>query len=261
MSPKRGSLTAVGIGIRAPAQATFEASSAIARADRVFTIVADSVAEYWIRSLNPNTEPLTRLYALDKPRSETYREMVERIVESVRAGLVVCAVSYGHPGVFAYPLHESIRILRGEGFSAEMLAGVSADACLFADLGIDPASAGCRSYDATDFLVHRRTGDAASGLILWQIGSIAEPGVRNSDAAWNLEGLRVLVERLLETYRPEHEAIVYEAARFPLCDSIVVRTPLAGLADAPVSALSTLYVPPMTKPRADAAMARRLGIL
>jgi uncharacterized protein YabN with tetrapyrrole methylase and pyrophosphatase domain len=261
MTPQRGSLTAVGIGIRAPAQATFEASAAITRADRVFTIVADPVAEYWIRSLNQNTELLSRFYSLDKPRSQTYREMVERIVETVRANLDVCAVSYGHPGVFAYPLHESIRILRAQGFRAEMLAGVSADACLFADLGIDPATAGCRSYDATDFLVHRRPADAATGLILWQIGSIAEPGVRDSDVAWNLEGLRVLTERLLETYRPDHEVVVYEAARFSLCDSIVVRTSLGGLPDAPVSVLSTLYVPPMTKPRADAAMARRLGIL
>jgi precorrin-6B methylase 1 len=261
MTAKRGSLTVIGIGIRAPAQATLEASAAIARAERVFSIVADPVAEYWIRSLNSNTEPLTRLYAVGKPRLQTYREMVERIVESVRAGFQVCAVSYGHPGVYAYPLHESIRRLRAEGFKAEMLPGISADACLFAELGIDPADAGCRSYEATDFLVLSRSPDTASGLLLWQIGSIAEAGVREMDEAWNLHGLSVLTERLLQAYRPEHEVIVYEASRYPLCDSTVVRTPLVDLPQARVTALSTLYVPPMTKARPDATMARRLGII
>jgi hypothetical protein len=35
-----------------------------------------------------------------------------------------------------------------------MLPAISAEDCLFADLGVDPADHGCPSYEATDFLVH-----------------------------------------------------------------------------------------------------------
>jgi uncharacterized protein YabN with tetrapyrrole methylase and pyrophosphatase domain len=261
MRGARGSLTAVGIGIRAPAQATLEASAAIEHADKVFCIVADPLAEYWVRKLNQNAESFGPLYAVGKPRMETYREMVERITDTVRSDLRTCAVCYGHPGVFAYPLHESIRILRGEGYEARMLAGISAEDCLFADLGIDPAVSGCRTYEATEFLVHKRHHDPTTGLTLWQIGSIAETSYCDSDSAWNPEGLAVLTERLLEAYRPEHEVFVYEAARLPFCDPTIARVQLRDLPTTPMGLLSTLYVPPMEKPKVDKATARRLGML
>jgi len=261
VSVQGGSLVAVGIGIRAPAQATLEVSAQIERAEKVFSVVADPLAAYWIRKLNAKTESLGTLYAVGKPRKQTYREMVERITGAVCDGLRVCAVAYGHPGIFAYPLHESIRILREMGYAASMLPGISAQDCFFADAGIDPAAGGCRSYEATDFLVYRRATDTTTGLLLWQIGSIAESSVRNSDDAWNRDGLLVLAQRLSEDYRPNHEVIVYEAARLPLCDSTVIRVPLERLAEAPVTALSTLYVPPMTNPKIDRVTARRLGLV
>jgi uncharacterized protein YabN with tetrapyrrole methylase and pyrophosphatase domain len=260
MRAPKGSLCAVGIGIRAPAQTTLEASARIQGADKVYTILADPLAECWIRQLNRNTESLGVLYAPNKPLRETYREMVERIVGAVQANLQVCAASYGHPGVFAYPLHEAVRRLRLDGFSTEMLAGVSAEDCLFAELGVDPAVAGRSSYEATDFLIRRRPADPSSALILWQIGAIAQTCPKTDRSAWNPAGIAVLTETLLETYRRDHEVIVYESARFPICDSIIAHMALENLPAAEVTALSTLYVPPMTNLQVDEAMMRRLGI-
>ena len=54
--------------------------------------------------------------------------------------------------VFVQPSHESIAIARLEGFSARMLPGISAEDCLFADIGLDPGKDGCQSFEATDFL-------------------------------------------------------------------------------------------------------------
>jgi uncharacterized protein YabN with tetrapyrrole methylase and pyrophosphatase domain len=260
MERRGGSLSAVGIGIRAPAQTTLEASSRIERADKVFSLVADPIAEFWIQSLNANTESLGPLYAVGKPRRETYAEMVKRILDAVRADLRVCAVSYGHPGVAAYPLHESVRRARAEGFPAEMLAGVSAEDCLFADLGVDPVAGGCCSYEATDFLVHGRTFDPAGNLVLWQVGVIAEPGFKREDRAWNPAGVAVLTEKLLEVYPRDHEVVVYEAPRLPVCDAIVERVPLARLPRAHVTPMSTLFVPPMMKAEVDETIVRRLRI-
>ncbi len=259
MTP-RGSLVVVGIGIRSPAQATFEAASRIKSADKVFILVPDPVAHYWVRTLNAKAESLAHLYGEGKDRRDTYREIVERITDAVREGLGVCAVTYGHPGFAAFPFHESIRQLRAEGYPTEMLAGISAADCLFAELGVDPINAGCLSYEATDFLLRRRPVDPASNLILLQIGVIAESAYKQQREAWNRNGLAALMERLLEVYAPDHEVVVYEASSILVCEPIIERVPLGSLADARVTAMSTLFVPPMTKAPLDEAMARRLAV-
>jgi len=254
----RGSLCAVGIGIRAPLQTTNETTARIERADKVFSLVADPVAERWLTNLNPTTESLGTLYRPGVERRTTYTQMVRCILDAVRRALRVCAVSYGHPGVAAYPLHESVRQARAEGFAAEMLAAVSSEDCLFADLGIDPIHGGCRSYEATDFLVFARAADPASNLILWQIGAIGELSYRPHGDVWNPHGLSVLTEVLLETYPPDHEVVVYEAARFAACAPKIERLELRNLRRAAATPLSTLFVPPYVRALADPAMVRRL---
>ena len=255
-----GSLTVVGIGIRSPAQATFEAASRIEHADKVFSLVTDPLAQYWVRSLNRTTESLGVHYAVGKDRTDTYHEMVERIIAAVREGLRVCAVSYGHPGVAAFPFHESMRILAAEGFDVEMLPGVSAEDALFADVGIDPTAGGCLSYEATDFLLRKRLIDPACNVVFWQIGVIAERGYKLERHAWNRDGLRALAERLLEVYPGDHEVVVYETSPTVACVPAIQRVRLEDLAQARVGAMATLFVPPMYAVPIDAAMVRRLAI-
>ena len=106
--------------------------------------------------------------------------MAEAILEPVRAGKRVCAAFYGHPGVFVLPSHEAIARARAEGFDATMLPGVSAEDCLVADLGVDPARNGLQSYEAGDFLRRRPAIEPTTALVLWQIGVV---GARTHSAS------------------------------------------------------------------------------
>src|SRR5205085_11822477 len=134
---KKGSLVIVGTGIRTVGHLTTEAIAWMKAADKLLYVVADPIAEDVIKRFNPDgAESLSELYDDGKPRMDTYDEMVERILSCVRNGLRTCVAFYGHPGVFVYPSHESIRRARSEGFSAKMLPGISAEDCLFADMGI-----------------------------------------------------------------------------------------------------------------------------
>ena len=139
-----------------------------------------------------------------------------------------------------------------------MLPGISALDCLFADLGLDPGEVGCQEHEATDFLLRRRRFDPCSGLVLWQIGVVGVADFRE-EALWSREGLGILAECLLETYPSEHEVIVYEATTLPMLPSKILRMPLAALAAADVTAISTLYVPPLPDRETDMLMLRRLG--
>lgn len=229
------------------------------QADKLLFLVADPATDYWIRKLNDSAESLESYYGERKDRLTTYTEMIERILTCVREGGRVCVAFYGHPGVFVYPAHESVKRAHREGLAAKMLPGVSAEDCLFADLGVDPGRLGCQSFEATDFLVHNRRFDPNVPLILWQIAVIGEMGYR-TDRPYNRTGIEVLVSVLQVDYPPDHEVIVYEASQYPICDPVMKRLALAKLPDAPVSGISTLYVPPKSKSPVDRGMLQRLGI-
>src|SRR5262245_20782903 len=149
-------LVAIGTGIRSVGQFSTEAIAWLKKADKVLYVVRDPVAEEVITTLNPKgAESLSYLYSENKEVMQTYREMIEVVLDNVRSGSRFCFAVYGHHGVLVYPTHESIRRARAEGYKARMLPAISAEDCLFADLGIDPV-VGCQSFEATDFLMNVR---------------------------------------------------------------------------------------------------------
>ena len=255
---RRGSLVVVGTGYMVGGQMTAEARAHIERAERFFHLVGDPVTRQWIASLNSRAESLADSYAPGKQRMDTYNEMVERMLAPVRRGEAVCAAFYGHPGVGAIPGHEAIRQARLEGYAARMLPAVSAEDCLFADLGFDPLREGCQSFEATRFLVRRHRPDTRVALILWQIGVIGH-ATYSEKPLWNRDGVAVLAEVLSAWYPPGHECVVYEAAMLPVCEPVILRVPLAELPAAAVTTASTLYVPPTGEAAVDPEMALRLA--
>src|SRR3546814_10842660 len=118
-----------------------------------------------IQGLRPDAINLGRHYAPGKDRRQTYREIDEAIMAQVRAGKQVCAVFFGHPGAFADVPHRVVRKAREEGIPARMEPGISAEACLYTDLNLDPGQRGLQSMEATHFLVPNRT-PYPSGLVL-----------------------------------------------------------------------------------------------
>ncbi len=53
------------------------------------------------------------------------------ILSSVRKGLYVVGIFYGHPGIFVNPSRRALTIARQEGYQALMLPAVSSIDCLF----------------------------------------------------------------------------------------------------------------------------------
>jgi hypothetical protein len=213
------------------------------RAEKLFYSVPNPASEAWIRRLNPSATSLQDCYVEGRPREKTYKEMADRIVTEVRAGQHVCAAFYGHPGVFVDPAHAAIRRLRRDGFPARMLPGISAQDCLFADLGVDPAESGFQSFEATDFLACHRKFDPSSGLILWQVGVLGEPSIRNGEPC-RQDRVGVLAATLRRHYPARHPVVLYEAAQFPLCRPRIKRVRLMRLPEVPIFTTTTLYIPP-----------------
>jgi uncharacterized protein YabN with tetrapyrrole methylase and pyrophosphatase domain len=183
--------------------------------------------------------------------------MVDEIMRWVHKGFDVCVAFYGHPGVLADPAHAAIRRARGEGFPARMLPGVSAEDGLFADLGVDPGD-GCQSYEATDFLLSPPTFDHRVSLILWQVAGV---GMRTGGVEPDRGGLRLLAQHLERRYGPDHQVVLYESSPYPIGEASIDRMRLCELGEADVTAMATLFVPPLRGRTLDRAAARALGVV
>lgn len=207
----------------------------------MFYLVGEPVTALRLEALNPSARSVDYLYAADKDRRHTYDEMADVFVAPALRGARVCAVLYGHPGVFGLPAHLAVERARAAGISARMLPAISALDCLFADLGIDPGSTGLHCYEATHFLRRRPAVDEDATLVLLQPGMIGEVGGEPTPAVTGL--FRQLVEQLSDLYGEAREAVLYTASPYPAARSTVYRFPL-GEAEVPVpDPTATLCIP------------------
>lgn len=255
---KKGKLTVVGTGIKLGEQITQEALYSISKADIVYAVVADAATLHWLERLNKNTHTLTHFYDKDKHRINTYNDMSDTIVNSVIEGKDTCAVFYGHPGIFVYPSHSAVKKLKELGYEATMQPGVSADACLFADIGIDPAKDGCQSYEATDFLLFKRKIDPTVACVMWQVGVVGEfkaQGTESSDFRF-----QILIDELEKYYPSSHRVTLYESTQFNIFESKIETMALEELRKSEVSRLSTLFIPPSEEKCIDKEMVSKLNI-
>jgi diguanylate cyclase len=237
-------LVVVGTGIQLGRHLSQRCLSEILEADVVFGLT-DAPAFANLLELRPDAIDLRRFYAEGKDRRQTYREMDDEIMGAVRSRRRVCAVFYGHPGVFADVPHMVVRKAREEGFRARMEPGISSEACLYADLGLDPGRHGVQSIEATQFLVEDRQIDNRSLVLLWQVALTGDLACSRFHA--EPAELQKLVDRLLLDYPGDHEVILYEASHFSVEPFRAERLALHDLPQARYQEYTMLAIPPRTE--------------
>jgi uncharacterized protein YabN with tetrapyrrole methylase and pyrophosphatase domain len=254
-----GSIVCVGTGMMLGAHISPRSRSYIEHADVVFAAVSDPVVELWLQEMHVDVRSLQPYYDEGKSRHETYREMIEAMMHEVRSGKRVCGAFYGHPGVFAFAPHKVIEQARAEGFQAHMEPGISAEDCLYADLGIDPGRLGCQHFEASQFMFYRRQIDPSAYLVLWQVGIAGDRSFKRyaTEPAYRT----LLIELLAEHYPLNHEVIVYEAATLPISAPRMQKLALSELANASLYLQSTLVLPPSQAMQRNESMLARIEAL
>jgi uroporphyrin-III C-methyltransferase len=238
----------VGSGILTAAHLTQETISRISSAEIVYALVPDALGMSTINKLNSKIVNLADYYfdpnskRNGNNRLEAYEKMVEVVLDSVRSNLRVVCIFYGHPGIFVYPAHKMIEQARSEHYQAKMIPAISAEDCLFSDLGIDPGSTGCVSYEASQYLFFNHPVNPFATMILWQIGVVGDEFLTRLSPATH--GLKMLVERLTKDYPEDHKVILYEASTLPIMQHRQEEISIGELINAQVSTITTLVVPP-----------------
>lgn len=241
----QGSFSAVSMGILLAGHVTVRAKNAIESADIVYCLAPSPFSEKWLTTLNKNCVSLQPHYEEGKHRMESYEGMVNEMLSSVRNGLKVCGAFYGHAGVFSWVPHQTVKVARAEGYYANMEPGISAEACLYSDLGIDPGDYGIQSYEASQFLFFDHPPNPASYLLLWQVALAGESTAKtfHSDA----DKIDILVNYLRKWYPENHEVILYEAAFLPIEEVRKEKVTLGELAKSELELHTTLVIPPAKK--------------
>ena len=262
-SPKKGRLICVGTGMRMAGQVTPLAQSYLETADVVVSAVPNIFTRKWIQGFAKEFICILDHYddcdVEGKSRRDTYRRMADTILEQVRAGKTVCAAFYGHPGIFACISHIAIKDARAEGYSAEMLPGISAEDCLVADLGIDPGRTGMQSMETTQFMIYERRIDPTAMFVLWQpalAGELSLKRVETTEAR-----LQILVDKLARDYPLDHTVILYEAATSPLERTRIDEIPLRDLPGSAMNTATTLVIPAAYPLKRDETIIAQLNAL
>lgn len=258
VSEREGELACIGLGITLGGQLTALARNQLAQADQVFLHGNSQLVLDYLLTINSQVVDLQPLYGADRSRRDSYEAMIALVEQAVMAGQRVCWACYGHPSVASWPPGEAVRRLRAAGYRATLHAGISADACLYADLNIDPLAQGCMHLDASQFLYTRRQLDVAAYLVLWQVSIVGDFTLRRLDS--DLHSLELLVASLCRWYPPDHQVILYEAAEVALWPHRADYLALADLPGAELSQATTLVLPPLRTSPPDPAALDALGV-
>ncbi|MFC4765434.1 SAM-dependent methyltransferase [Dyella koreensis] len=256
---RRGSIACVGMGMTLGSHLTPLARSHIEQADVIFAGLSDGVVEMWLQRMHHDVRSLQPYYQEGKSRLKTYKQWVNLMMTEVRAGKRVCGVFYGHPGIFAWSPHKVIEVARAEGFAAHMEPGISAEDCLYADLGIDPGRYGCQHFEATQLLLYKRRIDPTGYLVLWQVGLVGDLSMTRFQTGSAYR--QVLVDQLSQDYSLDHEVIIYRGATLPIEKPRIRRVALRDLPHVPLTSEESVVLPPAESLIPNHAMQERLAAL
>jgi hypothetical protein len=140
-----------------------------------------------------------------------------------------------------------------------MEPGISAEDCLYADLGIDPGRHGCQHYEASQLLFYETRINPCACLVLWQVGLVGDRTLKRFSTG--PEYRQVLVDRLSRDYPLDHEVIVYRGATLPIQQPRIRRMALRDVSAAEISGVETVILPPASPLRPNREFRARLAAL
>ncbi|WP_397471111.1 SAM-dependent methyltransferase [Rheinheimera sp.] len=238
-------LVFVDIGIKCGAHISPRGRSYIELADLVFVLVPDNITEEFIGQMNANVRSLMSCFQQGRSHLLSCQEIVATILTEVKIGKKVVIAFSDHPRTLPWISHNAVKKALKLGFKAHVEPGVSAKGCLYADLGIDPLSTGCKHLDIKQLLFYKREIDTTSLLVLWQKSILGD--INFAKLITDIEYRKVLVRLLVQYYPIEHEIILYEADTLSNKQPRTDYMPISALPNVVMDLKTILVIPPSAK--------------
>ena len=231
----------VGYGMRLPNDLTLETLAILKRCKRVFGAPPINAPAFGV----PEMENLMELYAPDKPRMDTYSEMVTRVLEAAADGPVGFA-TYGSAMVGTLPAHRLLEEAPRRGLSVHVANAVSSFDGIWADFNIEPFF-GFQVWEATALVLHEVIPDTKATLLLPQapvygVQTGIDPTTMRIELSREVSELQHYLLRFYPADHVVHAATTSTGLGSSLL-SIVKSVPLGELDSVEGHASSTLVVP------------------
>lgn len=253
-------ITIAGLGVKAVVQVTAETDRRIRRCQEVlYNDSGVGTAEFLAARCPRVTSLYHASYGEADNRVNAYRSMAAAVIDAAMQRRPVCYLTHGHPIIFCYSAVLVRDLARLLGLTVELLPGISAAACMMADLWLDPGVSGLQMFEATDLLLRRRRLHTDVPALIWQVGNL-ETRLYTTRPS-RPERLHRFRDWLLLSYPPDHPITAYYAAPHPITTPRKWTFPLAEIAQhAPeLHPGITLYIPPHTaRPIQDLDLLQRL---
>lgn len=226
-----------------PDHVSREAENALRDTASVLYLVSDPMAEKFILECNANARNLYPHYLQKSTRMSGYSEIARDVIAELDIAESVCMAVYGHPRVGVDPVRLVLEGLesREPRPKVRVLPGISADACMYVDLGLDPFRDGLQAYEATQLMQRKPKLDPRTPLVVWQAGAFQSfqwPPVPDRGA---LDGLSAY---LLDVFGPNAQCIVYQASWFDERPTRVDSLRVREIAEQDLSLTTTLMIRP-----------------
>ena len=250
----------VGLGVLNVDQLTREVERVIRRSNEVLYVDTGVATRAHLASLCPRVTSLFESsYEESSHRLNAYHHMAARVLDAALDHPPVTFAIHGHPvvGVYApFLIRDMAGLLNLE---VQVLPGISAMDCLFAELMVDPCVTGMQMYEATDLLLRRRPLQPDVPALIWQIGCVET--TLHTMRVSNSERFERLRDHLLRFYPADHQVSACYSSPHPLMPSTVYRFAVQELCEQAHLLHSgfTLFIPAATeRPIEDTELLRQV---
>ena len=261
MSKKqRPELLIIGLGIMLPGQITVQASQALARCVRIYSIVQEDPRIWLPYGCYGKIEVVNALssYIEGRVRTQNYDSAATSIIDALKEGGVIGYVTYGNPMAYDRVAQNLLVLAKTSGITVRIVPGVSSFDTVLCDLRIDMAPA-IQVFEASWLVACEIHPRIDIPLLLMQVsafGSLRTHYTRRQDGSSLVE----LANHLGISYPPEHTIYLVVSTGNESRTSAVHRVSLCDLCEVSTEELSgaSLYVPPLTNVSPNMEIVKRM---
>jgi uncharacterized protein YabN with tetrapyrrole methylase and pyrophosphatase domain len=238
----------VGLGIKVPDHVTVAASKALARCERVYTIVQQQPALWMPVRPGANAEVINLMgrYVEGALRLENYQRVVKEILNGLEGARAVAYVTYGNPLSYDSVAQALVREVPQRNCGVEVIPGISSIDTILCDLGVDMAP-GIQVYEASWLVAAEAPLNVSVAAILLQLGHFgtARAHYRERRGAETLAGL---VAYLSRSYPLSHRVHLVQSSDGSE-GTLIRQLPIAELAKVGNNdRAESVYIPALTPP-------------
>lgn len=231
----------LGIGIGDAGQMTRETFQVLQRARVVLHL---SAKHKILKTINPNTRDLQRLYWTGETYEKVYSRLRQEVVRELERGPGVALVTYGHPLVFDSVNLALLAWGKRRQLKVKVLPAVSCLDTLCIDLGVDYGN-GLQLFEAEQLVDGGLTMNPSLETLVLQLGNF-RTSQTCEEFSWKRGHFQPLVLHLMRFYPALHHAtIVFSNNGFHKTELVRTRVSRLDRWRKRIFPGATLYVPPL----------------